>query len=658
MIKSHSRRLWVVSFLAIEICSTICCAEKQGKGYLFYKEESFYPDSKASVTEVVAYESFLKISRAKTKSGAVLQVTTEQNPEFLPDPNGSGAPDDVGQQIKELIVRYPQHRILLEKLLAVCKSKIVVNPAVGSASTKQPEYKVVMLDGTETSNANISRITDEGFSITSASGIQSIKYGVIDLDLSNLPPEAMAAIAKVKAVEAKRKAEADRVASEKKEQERIAKEAAADTQSSNSVNQSFPSPSTDTALERKLKTLIFPKVDFRDATLREVIDFIRTRSWQLDPQGDPIGKGININLTGDAATESENVRVTILFSGIPLGELLKHIAGEAKLKLIVTAEGVVFDVPSTESEAIPQEAKRLTKGAELQRLAGVEQDRLKKEAEQQRLAQIESEKLQKEDEIKRIAEEQRLAAQEVERQNAVLATNSTTSSGADLASTKSPQSTWDRFASLFSKKTDRQNNVKYYPKVLAVLDALSKLETECQNVIAAFPDGKPLDAPPILQAQVQSMSKSEANIDKAINSLRGDSTLIIDSRVSSAIEAYYKRAWKAGTNEHYLLQDVQALKVAIKSAGASASSTVSSSVGWFSNSKVSYYQTGREIGSVLNAKIYSAKDINAIQSYTEDRIKQMKQEELRKRKIPYPPTTEQEALFQLGIAETLYGSSR
>ncbi len=151
-----------------------------------------------------------------------------------------------------------------------------------------------------------------------------------------------------------------------------------------------------------------------------------------------------------------------------------------------------------------------------------------------------------------------------------LMTFSSICSGADLADTESQQSTWDRFASFFSKKTDQQNNTKYHPKVLAVLDALSKLETECQNVIAAFPDGKPLDAVPILQAQMQAMSKSQDNIDKAINSLRGDSTLVIDSRVSSAIETYDKRAWKVGTNERYLLQDVQALKVAIKSAGASA----------------------------------------------------------------------------------------
>ena len=59
--------------------------------------------------------------------------------------------------------------------------------------------------------------------------------------------------------------------------------------------------------------------------------------------------------------------------------------------------------------------------AEQQRLAEVEQESIRKEAEKQRLAQIEAEKQQKEDEIKRIAEEQRLAAQEIERQNAELA---------------------------------------------------------------------------------------------------------------------------------------------------------------------------------------------------------------------------------------------
>ena len=88
------------------------------------------------------------------------------------------------------------------------------------------------------------------------------------------------------------------------------------------------------------------------------------------------------------------------------------------------------------------------------------------------------------------------------------------------------------------------------------------------------------------------------------------------------------------------------------------SSSVPASAGWFFKKEISYYQTGREIGSVLNVKIFSIKDINVIQSYTDDRIHEMEQEELRKRKIPYPPTTEQEALFHLGIAETLYGSSR
>jgi len=143
-------------------------------------------------------------------------------------------------------------------------------------------------------------------------------------------------------------------------------------------------------------------------------------------------------------------------------------------------------------------------------------------------------------------------------------------SGTDSASTDTSPSTWDRFASFFGKKTAQTNDIKYHPKVLALLSVLSELETECKNVIAAFPDGKPLDATPILQAQMQAMFKTQDDIHKAIMSLQGDSTLVIDSRVTSAIETYEHRMWRVGTSEQYLLKDVQTLKSAITLAGASA----------------------------------------------------------------------------------------
>jgi len=77
--------------------------------------------------------------------------------------------------------------------------------------------------------------------------------------------------------------------------------------------------------------------------------------------------------------------------------------------------------------------------------------------------------------------------------------------------------------------------------------------------------------------------------------------------------------------------------------------------GCFSAKNISYYQTGREIGTALNSKVFSGNDVNVIQSYTEDRLDEMERKELRKRGIPYPRTAEQKSLFNLGISETLYG---
>ena len=201
---------WLLNLLAIAVCSTICFGENQGKGYLFYKERGFYTDSKASVVEVVTYEEedISKISRGKTKSGQVLQITAEQDPVFLPDPNGTASlkevgrritppagvapvfipvdPQEVARQIQELLVKYPQHQALLEKLLAVCNSK-------SGDSTKQPEYNVVLVDGTEYQHAKISNITNEDFTVASGSAIRRIKYHLVELDLSNLPIEVIKA---------------------------------------------------------------------------------------------------------------------------------------------------------------------------------------------------------------------------------------------------------------------------------------------------------------------------------------------------------------------------------------------------------------------------------------------------------------------------------
>src|SRR5437870_1584647 len=145
---------------------------------------------------------------------------------------------------------------------------------------------------------------------------------------------------------------------------------------------------SDTArITRKLNTIIIPRVEFQDASLREAIDFLRQQAVANDtsPEGE---KGVNIVLrsrrlgeispsvapavpapppaaAGSPAVEApvatparpaaeapgvvapENARITISLNEIPLGEALRYIANQAALKVKVEPHAVLL-IPLTE----------------------------------------------------------------------------------------------------------------------------------------------------------------------------------------------------------------------------------------------------------------------------------------------------------------------
>jgi general secretion pathway protein D len=146
---------------------------------------------------------------------------------------------------------------------------------------------------------------------------------------------------------------------------------------------------TDTArINNKLNTIIIPRVEFRDATLREAVNFLREQAVENDPatEGE---RGINIVLppsvgvqrpppppagvspapagagapgtapTGTpvagagqagappAAPPAERGSITIELNHIPLGEALRYIANQAGLKVKVEPYAVSL-VPRTE----------------------------------------------------------------------------------------------------------------------------------------------------------------------------------------------------------------------------------------------------------------------------------------------------------------------
>ena len=145
------------------------------------------------------------------------------------------------------------------------------------------------------------------------------------------------------------------------------------------VTDAFTKDATGTArITNKLNSIIIPKIEFRDASIREAIEFLRQQAAENDPGADG-RKGIDIVLrlntlgqrvetsstTGTTTVESDasddsdasqtnapaappipttlappsissaDARITLTLNQIPLGEALRYIASQANLKMKV-----------------------------------------------------------------------------------------------------------------------------------------------------------------------------------------------------------------------------------------------------------------------------------------------------------------------------------
>jgi|GEM_PF-699146 len=95
--------------------------------------------------------------------------------------------------------------------------------------------------------------------------------------------------------------------------------------------------------------IIIPSVEFRDATLTECIDFIRTKARDFDPDK----KGVNILVKpgGDASA-----RITLSLKDVPLSEALRYCAELANHKLTSDAQSFFITPVSAEAPATKDQA--------------------------------------------------------------------------------------------------------------------------------------------------------------------------------------------------------------------------------------------------------------------------------------------------------------
>jgi len=106
------------------------------------------------------------------------------------------------------------------------------------------------------------------------------------------------------------------------------------------------------AIEKKLDSIMLPIVQVKDSSLEEVIDFLRIRSKELDPETDTTKKGLNFVIrkprTGSNEEDPGTKRVTLDLKDVSMRKVFEGICAQTGLQYKVDEFAVTF-VPAGEA---------------------------------------------------------------------------------------------------------------------------------------------------------------------------------------------------------------------------------------------------------------------------------------------------------------------
>jgi hypothetical protein len=89
-------------------------------------------------------------------------------------------------------------------------------------------------------------------------------------------------------------------------------------------------------LTKRADGIIFPKIDYREASVPEIVEHLNRASKDLDP--DKVGVPIELS----AAAKANKTKITISLSKVPLTEVIKYITNLASLKYRITSSKVMI----------------------------------------------------------------------------------------------------------------------------------------------------------------------------------------------------------------------------------------------------------------------------------------------------------------------------
>ena len=152
------------------------------------------------------------------------------------------------------------------------------------------------------------------------------------------------------------------------------------------IEQDRVNPGNIAKIQRKLERIIIPKLEFKEATIREAVDYLKRKSVELDPDDPKTGVNIVLKLEGGTSVSAPDAgaapatsaipgldtpapaptatappaalgnpadaRITVSLSSIPMIEALKYVTGLANLKFKVEAYAVSIVPQSVSTDVV------------------------------------------------------------------------------------------------------------------------------------------------------------------------------------------------------------------------------------------------------------------------------------------------------------------
>ena len=103
----------------------------------------------------------------------------------------------------------------------------------------------------------------------------------------------------------------------------------------------------NSAMAKKLQTIVLPKVELKQVPFPEALEIIRKQSRAHDPEKDPEKKGVNFIIKGSV---KDNRKFTLMLTNVSLADALRYLCDLSGYKFSCQQNSVIFESADAEPQ--------------------------------------------------------------------------------------------------------------------------------------------------------------------------------------------------------------------------------------------------------------------------------------------------------------------